>query len=422
MKLPFDFGVKLIFRLVIPGLLLSLGFLPLLNTGLELFGWTARFDAAFVTLIILLGWLITISDMSIYMLVEGRRWWPRWIKRIFIGREAARLRRLVENSRSGDSLGRDEAYTDLSAQFPMTDDGEYCVVYPSRLGNLLRAFELYSRRVYGFDSIFYWWRIWLKLDKETREEVDSGQALADSSTYACFCLFFCSSLMVLYLGLEILKAAGLRVVPSLGPHMPEFLVVLDNHLPGKRSAAALAFVFFGGSFLVYRLSLYLHAQFGELFKSVIDLNVEKIELPVIKQISALSEQSPVVMLPRRLPRMTKFQIAVNYLQYYRYYCPNWKCLAFLKPNEIAKHVCVEYHVYQEPSGSWRWRVETTTGHRILVDHDVVYKSHEDCLNEIALIKQSSEAEVAGEEKFLIDLARRLATIEGRKEIDSCRNT
>ena len=398
MKLPFDFGVKLIFRLVIPGFLLSLGFLPLLNTGLDLFGWTARFDAAFVTLIILLGWLITISDMSIYMLVEGRRWWPDWIKRVFIARETARLRRLVENSGSADDLVQVEAYTDLAAQFPMTDDGEYYIKYPSRLGNLLSAFETYSLRVYGLDSIFYWWRIWLKLDKETREEVDSGQALADSSTYACFSLFFCSLLMALYLGLKILKAAGLRVVPSLGGHMPELLVVLDRHLPGKLSAAALAIVFFGGSFAVYRLSLYLHAQFGELFKSVIDLNVGSIDVGIVEEIAALSEESPVVMLPRQLPRMTKLQIAVNYLQFYRYYCPNPDCLALLKPNEIAKHICVEYHVYQEPSGSWRWRLQTTTDRRVLIDHGVTYKSEQDCRDEIALIKQSSEADMTEEKK------------------------
>src|SRR5262249_15870113 len=158
--------VKLIFRLVIPGFLLSLGFLPLLNTGLELFGWT-EFNAAFVTLIILLGWLITISDMSIYMLVEGRRWWPDWIRRVFFARGEVRLRLLVGNSRSTDEFSQIEAYTDLGGQFPMTDDGDYYVAYPTRLGNLLSAFETYSLRVYGLDSIFYWWRIWLKLDKDT---------------------------------------------------------------------------------------------------------------------------------------------------------------------------------------------------------------------------------------------------------------
>jgi uncharacterized protein YegP (UPF0339 family) len=392
MKLPFDFGVKLIFRLVIPGFLLSLGFLPLLNTGLELFGWTTRFDPAFVTLIVLLGWLITISDMSIYMLVEGRRWWPGRLKSFFIKRERARLCKLLKNSRSGKPV-RTEAYTDLGGMFPMKGDGEYDVIYPSRLGNLLSAFESYSSRIYGLNSIFYWWRIWLTLDKDTREEIDNSQALADSSTYACLSLFFCSLLMSIYLSVGLLKAAGIRFAPSLGGHMPELLVVLDRHLPGKLSAAALAIVFFSGSFVVYRLSLYLHAQFGELFKSVIDLNVGKIDVPVIEQIAALSEKSRSVSLSRGLARRTRFQIAVNYLHFYRYFCPNPKCNAFLKPNEIENHVCVEYHVYQETSGSWRWRIQTTAGRRILVDHEPTYESQQHCLEEISLIKQSSEAAV-----------------------------
>jgi uncharacterized protein YegP (UPF0339 family) len=396
MKLPFDFGVKLIFRLVIPGFLLSLGFLPLTNTCLDLFGWTARFDSVFLTLIVLLGWLITISDMSIYILVEGRRWWPGPIKRFCIKREKARLQKLLEQSRNADDLVAGEAYFDLP-NFPMTDEGDYYVVFPSRLGNLLSAFESYSRRIYGVDSIFYWWRIWLKLDKDTREEIDNSQALADSSTYASFSLFFSGLLMLLYLSVKILLAVGLRVVPSWRAHLPDFTVVLDRHLPGKSSAAVLALVFFGGSFLVYRLSLYLHAQFGQLFKSLIDLNAGKINLPIMKQISALSEKSPSVALPRRLPRSTQFQVALNYLQFYRYYCPNPRCVALLKPNEIETHECVEFYISQEPSGSWRWRIQTTAGRRVLVDHVVEYESEEDCRKAIEEIRHSSGAAVVEEE-------------------------
>ncbi|HXI23478.1 MAG TPA: hypothetical protein VNG71_06360, partial [Pyrinomonadaceae bacterium] len=399
MKMPFDFGVKLIFRLVLPGFVLSLGMLPLMNTALELLGWTARFDAAFVTLIVLLGWLVTISDMSIYMLVEGRRWWPAPLKRFFIKREQQRLRRLLAQSSSADSSLALEASSDLP-NFPISDDGEnqgeYYIAYPSRLGNLLNAFETYSERIYGLNSIFYWWRIWLTLDKDTREEIDNSQALADSSIYVCLCLLCCGLLMMLYLSVQLLKAAGLRFVPSWQAHLPEFLLVFGKHLPDKASAALLAIVFLAASILVYRLSLKLHGQFGELFKSVIDLNVGKIDVPVIKQIELLTENSPAVSLPRVLAPRIRFQIAVNYLHYYRYYCPNPKCNAFLKPNQIEKHSCLEYHVYQEPSGSWRWRLETITGDRVLVDHGVTYKSEKQCRVEIDLVRQSWDAPVVEE--------------------------
>src|SRR6266568_2291785 len=252
MKLPFDFGIKLIFRLVIPGFLLSLGFLPIMNAGLDVFGWTARFDYAFLTAIVLLGWLITISDMSIYMLLEGRRWWPAPIKRFCIDRHEARLRKLIERSKSTDDLIAGEAYFDLP-NFPMNNDGEYYVAYPSRLGNLLRAFELYSLRTYGIDSIFFWWRIWLRLDKDSREEVDNSQALADSTTYACFSLYFSGLLMLLYLGFKIMKAIALVIAPGISSYLPKFIVVLDAHLPRKAVAATLAAIFFVAGLLVYRL-------------------------------------------------------------------------------------------------------------------------------------------------------------------------
>src|SRR5258706_14345512 len=175
MKLPFDFGVKLLFRLVIPGFFLCLGLLPLLNITLEMIGWASRFEYAFITLVIFAGWLITISDMQIYMLFEGRRYWrPARLKAFFKRREQARINRLIANTRSADGLISSEAYFDLR-NVTINEANDYVAKYPSRLGNLLTAFELYSKRTYGIDSIFYWSRIWLKIDKDTREEIDGSQ-------------------------------------------------------------------------------------------------------------------------------------------------------------------------------------------------------------------------------------------------------
>src|ERR1700745_1633879 len=98
MKLPFDFGLKLIFRLLVPGFILSLGFLPLLNFILSLYHWTDKFDYIFVLLLIFLGWLIVISDMWVYMIFEGRRGWPAFLRRNFIRREKLRLSKLEGNA------------------------------------------------------------------------------------------------------------------------------------------------------------------------------------------------------------------------------------------------------------------------------------------------------------------------------------
>jgi hypothetical protein len=335
MKFPFDFSLKLIFRLVLPGFLLSLGFFPLMNVVLRLNGWESRAEYVFVMLVVLLGWAITISDMRIYMLFEGRRYWPGFLKTFMKGREQKRLARLQVNKGNKDKSISAEAYVDLR-NFPMPTDagGEYQVLMPSRLGNLLYAFEGYSRRLYGVDAIFYWPRIWLKLDKETREEIDNSQALADSTLYAAFAFLLAGALWLLYALAKFVIVIALA--RDLGPRLQYDLTLIDKHLPPKATAVLVAVLFAVASFLIYRLSLPLHAQFGELFKSVFDTYVVDVS-NVTKDLVRLSEGSPAVSLSKVLLREDQMPIAARYLQYYRYRCP--ACNDLLKPSEIKTHVC-----------------------------------------------------------------------------------
>ncbi|MFN2498659.1 MAG: hypothetical protein ABR557_06185, partial [Pyrinomonadaceae bacterium] len=197
MKFPFDFSIKLIFRLVLPGFLLTLGFFPVLKIVLQMNGWLDKGEYAFIALIILFGWAIAICDMRIYMLFEGRRYWPTRLRSFFQEREKKRLERALENVKSTDECIRLEGFFNLR-NFPQDDYGNYTSPMPSRLGNLLTAFEEYSYTRYGEDSIFYWPRIWLKIDKDTREEIDNSQALADSTLYASFALLLSGGFWLLY--------------------------------------------------------------------------------------------------------------------------------------------------------------------------------------------------------------------------------
>lgn len=335
MKFPFEFGIKLIFRLVLPGFLLSLGCFPLLNIVLHMNAWDGKAEYAFVTVVILLGWAITISDMRIYMLFEGRRYWPGKLRKFMEGRETKRLARLNKDKGSADNRVSSEAYVDLR-NFPMGDDGEYKVMLPSRLGNLLYAFEGYSRRVYGADSIFYWPRIWIKLDKDTREEIDNSQALADSTLYASFALLMSGGLWLVYALAKFVIVVALAAGSKLNPRLQYDLTLIDQFLPRKGTAVFVAAVFVLTCFLIYRLSLYLHAQFGELFKAVFDVYVLDVS-NVTKDLVTLSEQSPAASLSKVLPRKDQYPIAARYLQYYRYRCP--ACNDLLKPHEIRTHVC-----------------------------------------------------------------------------------
>lgn len=335
MKFPFEFGVKLIFRLVLPGFLLSLGFFPPLIVVLRMNGWAANGEYAFIILVILLGWAISLSDMRVYMLFEGRRYWPPRVRRWSERREQKRLARIQHDTNNDDDRISTEAFVDLR-DFPMTDDGEYEVKAPSRLGNLLRAVEDYSDRRYGASSIFYWYRIWLKLDKDTREEIDNSQALADSTLYASFALLLSGGLWLLYALTKYLVVLVLASATTLPARLQYDLTLIDQFLPRKGTAFLIAVVFLFIGFLIYRLSLTLHAQFGELFKSVFDLYVVDVS-NVTKELATLSELSPAASLSKVLRRRDQYDVAWRYLQYYLYRCP--ACNDLLKPGEIKTHVC-----------------------------------------------------------------------------------
>jgi hypothetical protein len=383
MKLPFDFGIKLIFRLLIPGFFLSLGFLPLLNTILDIGGWADKFEYIFVLVVIFMGWLIIISDMNIYMFLEGRRFWPDRFRKFFIKREKRRLagilrttkiveseefkhreenglrrlgqridkltlpsfkkyflkraRKKIESDLEADDRRVDEAYFDLRT-FPMSDKGNYVVQFPTRLGNVLAAYESYSLRVYGVDSIFYWWRIWLKVDKDTREEIDNNQAIVDSTVYTSFALLFTGAVWLIHAILFTLQLIIIEYLPAFKVILPTFRATINQHAPTIRITWILSLIFLLAGFIVYRLSIRLHAQFGELFKSLFDVYEYKINIAgIIKEVSILSTSSPDVALNPKLARKEQLKIATRYLQYYRYRCP--KCNKLMKPNEITNHTC-----------------------------------------------------------------------------------
>ncbi|HEY8185859.1 MAG TPA: hypothetical protein VIF64_07305, partial [Pyrinomonadaceae bacterium] len=153
MKLPFDFGVKLIFRMVLPGFLLSLGLLPLLRMVLQLQGWSDKWEYAFVVMVILLGWAIIIADMPIYILMEGRRFWPGFIKDFSMKRQRERLKNLRKVTDTTEPIAdpaetpeakkkreeliqqirqrKAEAWFDLRSGFQMDENHDYVVVLPS---------------------------------------------------------------------------------------------------------------------------------------------------------------------------------------------------------------------------------------------------------------------------------------------------
>ena len=55
-----------------------------------------------------------------------------------------------------------------------------------------------------------------------------------------------------------------------------------------------------------------------------------------------------------------------------------------------------YEYYKDHKGEWRWRLKAANG-RIIADSAESYKEKEDCLHDIDLVKQSSNAAVITEQ-------------------------
>jgi len=104
MKVPFSFGLRFVFRWLAPGFLLAVVFFPLaywLNTFLRL---PINVEVYLTVATLVLGWLTMLLDMPIYMLYEGRRYWPGRLKRFGISLEQKRLERLWQEPRTNEKL------------------------------------------------------------------------------------------------------------------------------------------------------------------------------------------------------------------------------------------------------------------------------------------------------------------------------
>jgi hypothetical protein len=186
-KLPFDFGLRLVLRLLLPGAILALALLPIVQLLPPLFGFhRLPSDVLLVSMGLVAGLLFLLLDLPIYMLLEGRRFWPRPIRDAGVARETKRLKSLQERRKSASGSARTEIDAQI-AEFPLDPaTAEPWVQYPTRLGNLLTAIETYPDIKYGAVGVFYWSRLWVSLDKDLREELDNAQAVADGAIYTCF--------------------------------------------------------------------------------------------------------------------------------------------------------------------------------------------------------------------------------------------
>jgi len=155
-------------------------FLPATALGLSLLGITAAFGYLGKVLLLLkekelLGvvsavvvfWLLAVALMAlngpIYWLLEGYYPWNPFRWRLpDQRREFERLSKAAQEPTNDAS--HDEVRLSLAERFP--DRIEH--VLPTKFGNCLRAFEVYSRVIYGIEAIQGWPRLISVIQTEYR--------------------------------------------------------------------------------------------------------------------------------------------------------------------------------------------------------------------------------------------------------------
>ena len=98
-KLPFTLSLQLVFRLLLPGLIVALALLPVLQSVMEALRVTLDVESALLVSVLVWGWVVILLDMPIYMAFEGRRFWPAPLWRWMQGRETRRREKLEREAK-----------------------------------------------------------------------------------------------------------------------------------------------------------------------------------------------------------------------------------------------------------------------------------------------------------------------------------
>ncbi len=160
---------------------------------------------------ILEGYRWPVSKMSTFRRREEKRF----------ERKKARADQLTEQwSAQGDDFPEDKKRElallrrELAHEFP-PDPGD---LLPTRLGNAIRAFEVYSSKVYGADSIPLWLHLSTLIPATFQSALDDARAQVNCTVNICF---FAATVSLLAIARFLWSAVSQVVATSLDPRAVE---------------------------------------------------------------------------------------------------------------------------------------------------------------------------------------------------------
>jgi hypothetical protein len=293
-------GVSYIFSIVLPGLILTLLLLPIINPLVPSIVRIDKLaDLATILLpeILVIGLLISLLRNIVYRIYEGRLLWPQRLHRSFTKHIDQRVKKRLKQAGNLDKSST--RYKELwywLRIFPLDNNGDPTAKHPTILGNILEGYEEYPFRRYGMDSIFYWYRLWPTLPENFIKSMNQLWAEAD-------CLMYIS-----FSGLAMFLVYTILAIAKWIFHWMAFLPTQTHFdaIPAVGEPMVWAICCLISGYAVYRISFSLHRRNGEYFKAAFDLYRDN-----IFKVTAFSSDEKA-----------KWREIFNYLQYMGVQCPD----------------------------------------------------------------------------------------------------
>jgi hypothetical protein len=222
----------------------------------------------------LVVWWLSIVMMLLnhflYQVVEGYKWpistfaqaWSHEMRRF--ERKRRRLKELQKEWKvAGDQFPdafkceHDDLLIELGTQFP----SEHRLILPTRFGNSIRAFEDYSRQVYGADSIPLWVHLNTVIPKEFQVSIEDARAQV-----SCLLNLFIFSLIIFTLSIARFLLS-LRMPHSFNLNFSMLLKIVTYESMFFALFALLAAVL---GWLAYEFSIDRICEWGSLVKAAFD--------------------------------------------------------------------------------------------------------------------------------------------------------
>src|SRR5258708_18168860 len=173
----------ILMRVGVRGLLASLLLYPLARPFPDLTGELTQHLGdvlLMVVSIVVSGMLCAALSNEFYKIYEGRYGWPEGLGKWALQRQKDHVAGMFKKQaelESSDPQSRELWYQ--LRDYPRDDEQTPYAVWPTHLGNILYTYEHYPLKRYGMDVAFYWTRIWMVMDKDVKEEIDSEWSKAD---------------------------------------------------------------------------------------------------------------------------------------------------------------------------------------------------------------------------------------------------